>query len=118
MTEQTDALVVVVSEESGQISLVERARIVRNLDETKLARALVSHLHPEAVGGRLLRDTRPARRVAPSFRALARRARLRSRLHGESPGKRRPDRGSSRVEQTRIEPAQADDDPENERAAS
>ena len=40
ITEQTDAVVVVVSEENGQISLVERARIVRNLNETQLARAL------------------------------------------------------------------------------
>jgi diadenylate cyclase len=39
-TEQTDAVVVVVSEESGQISLVERARIRRNLNESQLARAI------------------------------------------------------------------------------
>ena len=35
ITEQTDAVVVVVSEENGQISLVERARIVRNLNEAR-----------------------------------------------------------------------------------
>jgi diadenylate cyclase len=40
ITEQTDAIVVVVSEENGQISLVERARIVRNLTEAGLARAI------------------------------------------------------------------------------
>jgi len=40
ITEQTDAIVVVVSEENGQISLVERARIVRNLNEAQLARAI------------------------------------------------------------------------------
>ncbi|HEY3522482.1 MAG TPA: diadenylate cyclase, partial [Candidatus Limnocylindrales bacterium] len=40
ITEQTDAVVVVVSEENGQISLVERARIVRNLNEAQLDRAL------------------------------------------------------------------------------
>ena len=40
ITEQTDAVVVVVSEENGQVSLVERARIVRNLNEAQLARAL------------------------------------------------------------------------------
>ncbi len=50
ITEQSDAIVVVVSEESGQISIVERARIVRNLDEPKLARAIVTLLHP-ALGG-------------------------------------------------------------------
>ncbi len=40
ITEQTDAVVVVVSEENAQISLVERARIVRNLNEPQLARAI------------------------------------------------------------------------------
>lgn len=42
LTEQTDAVVVVVSEETGQISLVERVRVVRNLDRTRLERALRS----------------------------------------------------------------------------
>lgn len=46
ITEQTDAVVVVVSEENAQVSLVERARIVRNLNEAQLARALTSLLHP------------------------------------------------------------------------
>ena len=48
ITEQTDAVVVVVSEENGQVSLVERARIVRNLSETQLARALHRLLDPSA----------------------------------------------------------------------
>jgi hypothetical protein len=50
ITEQTDAFVVVVSEESAQISLVERARILRNLDEPKLARAIVTLLRPPGDG--------------------------------------------------------------------
>jgi diadenylate cyclase len=50
ITEQTDAVVVVVSEENGQISLVERARIVRNLTEAGLARAIQGFLDP--AGGR------------------------------------------------------------------
>ncbi len=50
ITEQTDAVVVVVSEENGQISLVERARIVRNLTEVGLARAIRMLLDPG--GGR------------------------------------------------------------------
>jgi diadenylate cyclase len=50
ITEQTDAVVVVVSEENGQISLVERARIVRNLTEAGLARAIQTLLDP--AGGR------------------------------------------------------------------
>jgi diadenylate cyclase len=50
ITEQTDAIVVVVSEETGQASLVERARIRRNLDEAHLARALAVLLRPEGRG--------------------------------------------------------------------
>jgi diadenylate cyclase len=46
ITEQTDAVVIVVSEENGQVSLVERARIVRNLNEPQLARAIRSHHAP------------------------------------------------------------------------
>ena len=46
ITEQPDAVVIVVSEENGQISLVERARIVRNLNEPQLARAVRSLLAP------------------------------------------------------------------------
>src|SRR5829696_9471820 len=45
-TEQTDAIVVVVSEENGQVSLVQRARIRRNLNEAQLARALRTTLEP------------------------------------------------------------------------
>lgn len=46
ISEQTDAVVVVVSEESGTIALVERARIVRNLDEERLRAALIALLRP------------------------------------------------------------------------
>ena len=91
ITEQTDAIVIVVSEENGQVSLVERARIVRNLNEPQLARAIRSLLAPTdgrgpfgrrptgkgpGVGGRAprlsdlsriagLRPGRPGRRAAP-----------------------------------------------------
>ena len=62
MTEQTDAIVVVVSEEKGQISLVERARIVRNLNEAQLARTIRHLLQPNPRPG--WRPTwRPLRRV-------------------------------------------------------
>lgn len=47
-TEQTDAIVIVVSEENGQVSLVERARIRRNLSEAQVSRLLVSLLEPGA----------------------------------------------------------------------
>src|SRR3954468_17467699 len=46
ITEQTDAVVVVVSEENSQVSLVERARIVRNLSEPQLAKAIRALLAP------------------------------------------------------------------------
>lgn len=46
IAEQTDAVVVVVSEENGQISLVDRSRIVRNLNEGQLARAIRNLLDP------------------------------------------------------------------------
>jgi len=46
IAEQTDAVVIVVSEENGQISLVERTRIVRNLNEPQLARAIRTLLDP------------------------------------------------------------------------
>ena len=44
ITEQTDAIAVVVSEETGSVSLVERGRIVRDLDEPRLGKALVELL--------------------------------------------------------------------------
>src|SRR5262245_38404156 len=46
ITEGTDAIVVVVSEENGQMSLVERARIVRIATEAQLARAIRDLLEP------------------------------------------------------------------------
>jgi diadenylate cyclase len=48
ITEQTDAIVVVVSEETGGMSLVERARIRRGLDEALLARLVADLLAPAA----------------------------------------------------------------------
>jgi diadenylate cyclase len=59
ITEQTDAVVVVISEENSQISLVERARIVRNLSEGQLARALTALLDRSA-GRRSILGFRPA----------------------------------------------------------
>jgi diadenylate cyclase len=51
ITEQTDAVVVVVSEETGRISLVERARIIRNIDERRLVASLTELLRPKAPRG-------------------------------------------------------------------
>jgi diadenylate cyclase len=68
ITEQTDAVCVVVSEENGQVSLIERARIVRNLNEAQLARAVGTLLNPasrrQSIFGRLSEtgEDRPRRR--------------------------------------------------------
>lgn len=73
IAEQTDAVVIVVSEENGQISLVERARIVRNLSEAQLTRAIVTLLHSGNGSGPLGRrretptdEGRPSATQSPS----------------------------------------------------
>ncbi|MGH2428281.1 MAG: diadenylate cyclase CdaA [Candidatus Limnocylindria bacterium] len=48
ISEQTDAIVVVVSEETGSISLVVRGRIERNLTEEQLRRRLFNLIRPQA----------------------------------------------------------------------
>ena len=76
ISEQTDAVVVVVSEESGQVSLVERSRIRRNLNEAQLTKALAGLLRPGQSGRSLVRRGSGAvRSVAvarPSSRQVAR----------------------------------------------
>jgi diadenylate cyclase len=76
ITEQTDAVAVVVSEETGAVSLVERGRIVRNLDEQRLVQGLVdllenNHLAAARIPTRAtaLRRTLPLRRSARAGRA-------------------------------------------------
>lgn len=94
ITEQTDAVVVVVSEENGQISLVERARIIRNLTAPQLERAVAALLAtPSGASGLLARLAgRPVRRrllggraprLADLPRAVGRRAGLGKRAGGE-----------------------------------
>ncbi|HUH16959.1 MAG TPA: diadenylate cyclase, partial [Methylomirabilota bacterium] len=48
ISEQTDAVVIVVSEETGSISLVIRGRIERNLTEQQLRRRLFNLIRPQA----------------------------------------------------------------------
>lgn len=48
LSEQTDAVIVVVSEETGSISLVMRGRIERNLSEDRLRRRIFSLIRPQA----------------------------------------------------------------------
>ncbi len=74
ITEQTDAVAIVVSEETGSVSLVERGRIVRNMDEQRLTRALVDLFeHNTMSAARLPARTAAIRRSLP----LRRRARNR-----------------------------------------
>ena len=73
ITEQTDAIAVVVSEENGQMSVVERARIVRVPSEAQLARALVSLLEAPAVPGGLSLGRPDGRRTGSRLR-IARRS--------------------------------------------
>jgi diadenylate cyclase len=100
ITEQTDAVVIVVSEENGQISLVERARIVRNLTEVGLSRAIRGLLDPGAgrrgtLSWRAASEGRAA--AAIGSRRLADVSRLvgRARLGGSSPRRPGPTAGSS-----------------------
>jgi diadenylate cyclase len=56
VTEESDALAVVVSEETGQIAVAHNGRLIRNLDQDRLRRVLRS----------LLRLDRPAGRSQPT----------------------------------------------------
>jgi diadenylate cyclase len=49
ISEQTDAIIIVVSEETGSISLVLRGRIERNLSEEHLRRRIFNLIRPQAV---------------------------------------------------------------------
>ena len=81
-TEQTDAIVVVVSEENAHVSLVQRARIVRNLNESQLLRSLRQLLEPSPERARLrLPATVPGAR-APRLADIGRAVRA---------GRREPD---------------------------
>lgn len=71
IAEQTDAIVVVVSEETGQTSLVERARIVRNLNPVQLERALIDLLDSSG-GRRSLLGHMPSGSLRPSSARIAR----------------------------------------------
>jgi DNA integrity scanning protein DisA with diadenylate cyclase activity len=90
ITESTDAVVVVVSEENAQVSLVERARIVRNLNEAQLARALRTLLTPQSGRTMLSRragEVRTAGGRAPTFADLGR---IVGRRNGQHPDAVRP----------------------------
>jgi len=66
VTEQTDALAIVVSEESGAISLAQTGRIVRELDEDELRQRLYGLLAPTDVSSRARRVSWRHNGAAPS----------------------------------------------------
>jgi diadenylate cyclase len=83
ISEQSDAIVVVVSEETGSISLVQRGRIERNLTEEQLRRRIFHLIRPQAprqrmpllrrsIEGRwqLGRDTLPEPPIDPDARIV------------------------------------------------
>ena len=63
--DRLDDIVIVVSEETGQISIANNGRLVRNMDEAKL-RKVLSILYRPALGEDLSRLFRPSRTTAPS----------------------------------------------------
>jgi hypothetical protein len=67
ISEQTDAIVIVVSEETGAISLAEGGRFLRDLDEHELRQRLYSLLSPVEMVHRERRSPvgEPAAAVAP-----------------------------------------------------
>ena len=89
ITESTDAVVVVVSEENNQISLVERARIVRNLNEPQLARAIRTLLDPSVGRGAFGGPRGGMRSAGGRAPRLSELGRLVGRA--PAPGERRPD---------------------------
>jgi diadenylate cyclase len=105
ITESTDAVVVVVSEENAQVSLVERARIVRNLNEAQLARALRTLLSPQS-GRSML--TRRAGDGTPGGRAprLAELGRIvgRDRRRSERPAAAAEPGGAAPAAETTVAP--------------
>lgn len=83
ITEQTDAIAVVVSEETGSISLVEHGRIARNLDEPRLVKGLMGLLeHTTIASARLPVRANAWRRTLP----LRRRARPRGAAEAAKSG--------------------------------
>ena len=66
LTEQTDAVVVVVSEETGIISVAHNGRMIRRLDENRLAKVLEAVYLPRSV--QLTRVKKWTRKVRSSVR--------------------------------------------------
>ena len=91
ITEDTDAVAVVVSEESGQMSVVERARIVRVPSEAQLERALIGLLEAPNVPGRGGPGGRRAPARPPAHRPPPRARRDSARAAAPAPAPERAD---------------------------
>jgi diadenylate cyclase len=65
LTEETDALVVVVSEETGTISVAYKGRLTRGLDEEKLRKLLAAVLLRQRSAGNRWRRAREELDLTP-----------------------------------------------------
>jgi diadenylate cyclase len=86
VTEDSDALAVVVSEETGQISVAHNGRLIRNLDQDRLRRVLRSLLRidkPETPGSSANGRVRLSQRAANVAR-VDRTGRSKSRTPGQT----------------------------------
>jgi uncharacterized protein (TIGR00159 family) len=72
VTEESDALAVVVSEETGNISLAYSGRLIRNLDQERLRRALRQLLKLDRPAGRARRVARARRIIRPGRSSASR----------------------------------------------
>jgi uncharacterized protein (TIGR00159 family) len=66
ITEESDAIAVIISEETGQISVASNGRLYRNLDPERLRRILRTLLHVEKHAPGLWRQARASRQPRPS----------------------------------------------------
>jgi diadenylate cyclase len=97
ISEQSDAIVVVISEETGQISIAENGHLVRNLDSDRLDERLRSLLkldHPDGEPGGLLQGLGERLRLSP-----------RADLSGN--GSPRADRAGKTSAATDVEPSRS-----------
>ncbi len=98
ISEQTDAIVIVVSEETGSVSLVMRGRIERNLTEEQLRRRIFNLIRPQAprqrmpllrrsIEGRweVSREPEPTLPIDPDERVVADPAPDAPRARGDAP---------------------------------
>jgi diadenylate cyclase len=105
ITEQTDAIAIVVSEETGSVSLVERGRILRHLDEDRLRTALTALLRPaSARRGSIPMPSGGLRSGGRGAQGVGRGLPLRGRARRNLPARRPPDPPASATSTPRPVP--------------